>query len=235
MRRKELSGSSLFIALQSTSLRFFLLCIILSVGNIELIQPSHNFYILAVIIGHTIANVCNETLVGKQVVRQKHFCIVTDVLEKERHIIAILIADSNQKATIKNCFLWVVIYLHTQIFVYVASHSFLKNLRTHLTSARGYHFKISITIGIHIAESHNTVEPCVCHLFYDKFLSFRGNSTFEFSNLGLKSTEFCCVLSQDEVHLCANQRNEFLSGFLRESFQRSSICCHIVNMGFSST
>ena len=171
MRRKELSGSSLLIALQSTFLRFFLLCIILSVGNIELIQPSHYLYVLTVIVSHSIADVSHETLVGKQIIRQKHFCIVTDMLEKERHTIAILIADSNQEATIKNCFFRVVINLHTQIFIDIASHCLLKYLRTHLTNARSYHFKVSITIGIHIAERHHTVEPCVCNLFNNKFFA----------------------------------------------------------------
>ena len=183
MRRKELSDSSLFVALQSTFLRFFLLCIILSVGNIELIQPSHNFYILAVLISHAITNICNKTLVRKQVIGQKHFCIVTDMLEKERHSCTILIAYSNQETTIKNCFFRVVINLNTQIFIDIASHSLLKNLRTHLSHARSYDFKVSITIGIHITESHHTVEPCVCNLFNDKFFALCCNSTFEFSNL----------------------------------------------------
>ena len=94
--REELRGSCLLIALQSTFLRFLGLSIRLAVGDIELIEPAHHLHILTILVRHAATNVRHEALLRQQVVGQKQFRIVADMLKEERHRLAISIARSHQ-------------------------------------------------------------------------------------------------------------------------------------------
>jgi hydrogenase-4 membrane subunit HyfE len=62
---EQLRGCCLFIALQSTLLALFGFRIGFSIRDIELIKPSEQLHVLAVLIRHAIANVRYETLVAQ--------------------------------------------------------------------------------------------------------------------------------------------------------------------------
>ena len=85
MRSEKLSGSCLFIALQSTFFRLLRLGIRLAVGDVELVKPAYELHILAILIGHAVANVANETLGREQVIGQEKFRIVRNMFKQERH------------------------------------------------------------------------------------------------------------------------------------------------------
>ena len=99
--REELCGSSLLITLQSAFLRLLGLSICLAVSDIELIEPTHHLHILTILVRHAATNVCHEALLRQQIIRQKQFRIVADMLKEERHRLAISIAGSHQQLMVE--------------------------------------------------------------------------------------------------------------------------------------
>ena len=75
---EKLGGSSLLVTFQSTLLTFLGFGIRLALGDIKLVKPAHNLYVLAIFVGHPLADIRHETLLRKQVGREQQFGIIAD-------------------------------------------------------------------------------------------------------------------------------------------------------------
>ena len=219
VRREELSGGRLLIAFKPAFLSLLYFGICFFICDIELIEPSHNLYILAILVGHAGDNVADKTFFAQEVVWQKQFGVVADMLKQEWHIAGIAVADGNQQTAVKRG-LGKTEYIcrKVEILVNIAAHRFLKNLGTRLSgNGRDYHRRV-VAVGIHKAESHHSVEPSVSNLFDDTLFTLVGNLLAQFAQLLLLAAQFGIILGEDKPKFRGNQRDEFLPRLLRECF-----------------